>query len=399
MKLIRACCGLFSLITLLGLVVSKAHAQYVYTSIDDPLAIASSGYGTYVEGISGKIVVGYYFDNAGRHGFYHTLGTTSYTTLDDPAGFKNGSSGTGAYGISGNNIVGYYSDEINFSGTYGFVYNMVTSNYTALDDPAGVTEGTSSTEAFGISGTSVVGTIVGQGNTVSFLATASPGYSYASFYNPTPSRITSESGGLYATNYNTIAYGISGTNIVGFWTDVNGYANSYVYSTGNSVYTPISSPADGFCQVHGIDGNNVVGFAGDPDYGYSDSGFVFNLVTSNYTTVRDPSAAANTFAQGISGTSVVGYYTDSSSVTHGFVATIPVPVLLINTMGTNVVLTATNGIPTKSCFILETTNLTVPFSQWTELSSNVFNASGDFSYTNGIAPGMPVTFYGLSQTP
>ena len=68
-------------------------------------------------------------------------------------------------------------------------------------------------------------------------------------------------------------------------------------------------------------------------------------------------------------------------------------------VGTSQVFTATNGVSGASCFIWDTTNLALPVSQCSELSSNVFNASGVFTYTNPIVPNMPPTFYGLSKTP
>jgi hypothetical protein len=147
--------NLFPSVAALGLFAAQVQAQYVYTTIDDPVAAAVNET-TYVIGISGNIVVGYYFGNVLR-GFYHTLGTTNYTTIDDPAGYTNGSSSTMAYGISGNNIVGTYQDNAHDTGYYGFLYNIVTSNYTTIEDVAGIVQSSSTTEAYGIDGNNVVG--------------------------------------------------------------------------------------------------------------------------------------------------------------------------------------------------------------------------------------------------
>ena len=54
-------------------------------------------------GIDGDSVVGYYEDNAGRHGFLHD--GTAWTTLDFPGAYR-----TEAYGIDGSRIVGYFDD-------------------------------------------------------------------------------------------------------------------------------------------------------------------------------------------------------------------------------------------------------------------------------------------------
>jgi hypothetical protein len=110
-------------------------------------------------------------------------------------------------------------------------------------------------------------------------------------------------------------------------------------------------------------------------------------------------APGNTFVEGISGGTIVGYYLDNGGQTHGFVASIPIPVLSLRLSGHNEIFTASNGVPSTPCFIIETTNLALPVNQWSELSSNVFNTNGVFTYTNAIVPGRPPAFYALSKTP
>lgn len=85
-----------------------------YVTVDDPLAThvrnpldnsQPGALGTFVNGIYGNVVVGYYYDsNYLGHGFLYD-GTT-YTTIDDPLGVK----GTAINGIDGNNLVGSYVD-------------------------------------------------------------------------------------------------------------------------------------------------------------------------------------------------------------------------------------------------------------------------------------------------
>jgi hypothetical protein len=162
----------------------------------------------------------------------------------------------------------------------------------------------------------------------------------------------------------------------------------------------VPGPGNVDCPLTGISGNNVVGYYGDSSHSYYDSGFIYNLTNGTYTTsIRDPLAPGNTFLEGISGSTLVGYYYDSNGVVHGFVAVVPVPILSLKVVGASQIFTATNGVAGTSCFIVDTTNPTLPLNQWSELSSNVFNASGVFTYTNPIVPNMPPTFYGLSKTP
>jgi hypothetical protein len=388
--------------TTLGLLTVPAQAQYVFTTIDDPVAKANSGT-TYVMGISGNVVSGYYYGPQ-LHGFYHILGTTNYVTLDVPAGTSSTSSSTVANGVSGNNIVGYYQ-ATNYSGTYGFIYNIATSNYTTLNDMA-VSDGNSTYfQAFGIDGTNIVGYVINYVVFVgtyyeSFLATLSGGgYDYSTFYYPSPSQVIPENG-YTLTNYTTRANGISGPNVVGYWLDENPSYHGYVYNLNTATYTMVASPSGGGCPLTGIDGNNVVGYYGDPNHGYNYSGFIYNLTNDTYTTsLRDPLAPQNTYVEGISGSTIVGYYYDNGGVVHGFVASVPVPVLGLKVIGTNQVFTATNGVPGTSCFIVDTTNLALPLTQWSELSSNVFNGSGIFTCTNPVVSNLPPTFYALSKTP
>jgi hypothetical protein len=178
--------------------------------------------------------------------------------------------------------------------------------------------------------------------------------------------------------------------------DVDNVNHAFVYNIVTGVYTSVLNPAgnDGG-PVTGIDGNTVVGYFADPNHDYYYSGFTYNLATGAYTTLREPLASGNTFAEGVSGGTVVGYYIDTQGDTHGFVAAIPVPVLNLAQVGSNLVFTASNGLPGASCFILDTANLGLPRNQWPELSSNVFNTNGVFTYTNAVVPGMSPTYYAL----
>ena len=67
--------------------------------------------------------------------------------------------------------------------------------------------------------------------------------------------------------------------------------------------------------AEGIDGNNIVGYYWDISEQYH--GFIYN--GSTYTRLNDPLEAYGTAASGISGNNVVGYYADSSDNDHGFI--------------------------------------------------------------------------------
>lgn len=392
-----------------GLLAIAVRAQTYtnFTTINEPLAGSGSSYGTFVEGISGDVVVGFYYNSQGRHGFYHTLGTTIYTTLDVPAGTGSASSSTAAYGISGNNIVGYYS-ATNESGTYGFIYNIGAGAYTTFDDPAGVFEGESSTEAFAIDGNDVVGDEVNdsiQGeNVAGFLFAPISGQpSFAEFYAPLPWRITpGEDGNI--TNYNTQPYGISRDNVVGRASGTDGYSHGFVYNLDTASLTLLTnSDGGGFLWPYGIDGTNVVGYFSDPNNNYNYDGFLFSLGSTNLTTVSDPLGIGGTFAQGISGNAIVGYYYDNNGAPHGFVVgtpSVPIPAPVISAFaltGGEYTLRGTNGVPDGPYALLSSTNLALPLNNWTLVTTNTFDGNGACTFSNTMDPAAPRMFYRLQE--
>ena len=52
----------------------------------------------------------------------------------------------------------------------------------------------------------------------------------------------------------------------------------------------------------------------------------------------------------------------------------------------SLMLTGTGGTPGWNYYVLATTNLTLPISQWERLATNSFDLSGGFAFTNAIAP-------------
>jgi hypothetical protein len=110
-----------------------------------------------------------------------------------------------------------------------------------------------------------------------------------------------------------------------------------VYGAGNhgflfngSTYSALNDPNANAVGTlaFGISGSNIVGYFGDNT---GNHGFLYN--GSTYTTLDDPNATAGTLAQGIDGSNIVGFYTDNTGV-HGFIytnelATVPEPSSLL----------------------------------------------------------------------
>lgn len=124
--------------------------------------------------------------------------------------------------------------------------------------------------------------------------------------------------------YGTGIGGVSGSTVVGSYTDAAHVSHGFIYD-GTSYVTidhPLASNTQAYVNhsagtsISGISGSTVVGSYGD-SAGIS-HGFVYN--GSSFQTVDDPLGLGGlgTWACGISGNNIVGWYLDSSFHPHGF---------------------------------------------------------------------------------
>ena len=67
----------------------------------------------------------------------------------------------------------------------------------------------------------------------------------------------------------------------------------------------------------------------------------------------------------------------------------------ITVSGGNVVLGGTNGPANAYYYVLSTTNVAQPLNQWEPLTTNQFDSSGSFRWTNAVIPGVKGEFYRL----
>jgi autotransporter-associated beta strand protein len=130
--------------------------------------------------------------------------------------------------------------------------------------------------------------------------------------------------------------------------------------------------------------------------------------TLSLTNLGGTLAAGNSFKL-FSGTSYSGVFTnfapampgpglawDPAGLTNGTLRIVaaPKPVIAgISQSGFNLTFTGTNGIANATYYLLASTNLAVPLANWTRVATNVFDGSGQFTYTNGMAPNLPQQFY------
>jgi autotransporter-associated beta strand protein len=67
----------------------------------------------------------------------------------------------------------------------------------------------------------------------------------------------------------------------------------------------------------------------------------------------------------------------------------------VTALGSNLVMSGTNGPANSAYYVLSTTNVTLPVASWPRIATNNFNGSGNFAFTNAIVPGIPQQFYRL----
>jgi hypothetical protein len=196
--------------------------------------------------------------------------------------------------------------------------------YTVLNAPLGV----DGTTAWGVSGNNVVGIFYDSAN-------ANHGFLYdGSSYTTLDDPLV---GGTYPYTY---AYGISGNTVAGFYSASSGI-HGFLYNSGT--YTTFDVPGAADTYLRGISGNHLVGYYDTVVGGGPTISFFYN--GSSYTTLSDPFATPHsTIPCGVDGNTVVGYYTDPSSIDHGFIYSGGTYTTVNNPLGTyGTILTGISG--------------------------------------------------------
>jgi len=126
---------------------------------------------------------------------------------------------------------------------------------------------------------------------------------------------------------------------------------------------------------------------------------VFNAATfsGSFSTLNLPTLSTgllwNTSSLALNGTlsvttSGAGTFTNKTGITS------------FSLNGGNIVITGTNGQSGDAYYLLESTNVALPLSQWITVATNVVGANGNFTFngTNAVLPGDQQQFYILSNT-
>jgi fibronectin-binding autotransporter adhesin len=117
----------------------------------------------------------------------------------------------------------------------------------------------------------------------------------------------------------------------------------------------------------------------------SKSGNFTSVVGSGATYSFDPTTGILTVTSIVVGP---GTFTNKTGITS----------LSVN--GANIVITGTNGQAGDAYYLLQSTNMALPLSQWKVTATNVLSANGNFTFTgtNAVVPGNQQQFYLLSNT-
>ncbi len=268
-----------------------------FTTFDYP-----GGNQTELTGIDGGNIVGY--DNSLPGGFLYNGST--FTPIDGPAGAYSPE----PQGISGSNVIGIYWAQSPSSPIHSFIFDG--STYQTLDDP--LASSVAGTVAIGTSGSYVVGAYYN-----------AQGHGF--IYNGSFTTLDYPSTGTVNV-LGTQLTAIQGNEIVGDYTYYDGSTNQtrgFIYDMAKGQFTPLDLPVPSgtWCvQPMGISGNDIVGIY---QTATATHGFLYD--GSTFTTLDDP-LGQDTYIEGISGNTIVGWY-DGPGVggmdTHGFIATIPEP--------------------------------------------------------------------------
>ena len=157
-----------------------------------------------------------------------------------------------------------------------------------------------------------------------------------------------------------------------------------VYSGSNSQLSAVAQVDD--ASKLALAGNQVVwSIVSGPIASIDTNGVLTAGIVSQNTAATAGGSALGQFGTVQLTVLVVGGGTPSSpKITH------------CSLSGTNIVISGNNGVTNGTYHVLTSTNVALPLTNWASLSTNTFDASGNFSFSNGVAGGPPRQFYILS---
>jgi hypothetical protein len=253
----------------------------VYHAVNYPGA-----YSTSLQHISNGVAIGIY-ENDSTNLHYHTFKWVNgvVTTIDPP-----NSVSSNTVGISGNNIIGNYQDTGN--AYHSYLFNG--TSYTLLSFG-----GSTAPSLAAISGSNVAGNYFDSGfNPHGFIYSGGT-YTAVDYPGATQTQLT----------------GISGTTVTGYYSGNDGIAHGFSFDGAN--YVSFDPPGAQRTSPDAIDGHNIVGHFTDSNNVVR--GFFFD--GTNFTVFDPPGAAGDDIPSAISGSKIIGNYTDYTGHAGAYLAT------------------------------------------------------------------------------
>lgn len=203
-----------------------------------------------------------------------------------------------ATGVAGTTVVGY---ETTASNVIGYTESVSGTGYTSIQ---ATSLSAASTFPLGTDGTTIVGRYQESG-TFSNYGFTLVGSTFTKLYDPNAS-----------TLYGTFAQGVYGTNVVGYYKDGSLVSHGFTCTTSGTSYATVDCPLTGATATK----LEAISSTGTIVGNFTDAAGThgFEKIGTVWTPIDDPLAVNGTYATGISGTTIIGYYKDTNSNAHGF---------------------------------------------------------------------------------
>jgi parallel beta-helix repeat protein len=286
-------------------------------------------------------------------------------------------------GGSGDSVISLNSGTLNLQG--GQITNITTLNVGV----AGTPQPAQLLDAAAVNSPNVI-TIAANGTLAGNTIVTSPGLTVNGTISPGVNGIG------VITNIGPATFGAGGTFAVAVENANGTPVAGWDYLQVNGALNLQASNANPFTiQVQSFDPNgsgSVTNFNNNTNYDWTIAGAtggIANFTASEFTV--DTSLFQNDLAGGYfyvrtNGNSLVLSFTNNPP------AVTPVTIHLALSGG-NLVFSGSNGVAFHQYYVLDSTNLGLPIASWPVISTNTFDAGGNFNFTNPPGANAPQTFY------
>ena len=191
------------------------------------------------------------------------------------------------------------------------------------------------------------------------------------------------------TNSGSITLGAGGRYEVTVSDALAGPVSGWSFLQSGGGISVLSTPANPFIIDVGTAGNPADNFNSGSNYdwviatGGSLAGFATNEFAINSSQFQND-LGGGSFYLHTDGNSLVLSFTNN-------LATVTPVAINLALSGSNLVFSGSNGIPFRQYYVLASTNLALPLANWPVVSTNAFDAGGNFNFTS--SPNAPQTFY------